>query len=171
MHLTRSCLAAAVGAVLVSCGGSASPSAPVPAATPTPVAVATPTPAPTPSPEPEGEAPVVNTNKPVRITLRLYVVEDPAARIVDYAIAPDGTPIVPVNYKFVLDIVAKDKKNKETRGSGNVIWHWSDDGIVDIENMSNVYHPTLRAAKAGPFCAVAELDEVFSNELCLQLRY
>ena len=84
--------------------------------------------------------------------------------------AADGTPIIPVNYKFAIDIIAKDKKNKETRGSGDVKWKW-DSNMVEVEKFSNVYHPTLRATKGGPWCATAELDEITSNELCLEFRY
>jgi hypothetical protein len=75
-----------------------------------------------------------------------------------------------VNYKFAVDAIAKDKKNKETRGSGNVIWHW-DDNMITVEKDDNQYHPTLRAIRGGPWCATAEMDNVVSNELCLEFRY
>jgi hypothetical protein len=175
----RFVVTAALGAAVLSCGGGggASPSAPAtPAATPTPVAVATPTPpAPTPEPTPPCptdpcEQPVERDTKPVRITLRLFVVEDPAGGVFQYKSDDDGTPIVPVNYKFRLDIIAKDAKNRETKGSGNVIWHW-DDNMIDVENIENVYHPTLRATKGGMWCAKAEMDDVVSNELCLDFKY
>jgi hypothetical protein len=37
--------------------------------------------------------------------------------------------------------------------------------------MNNIYHPTLRASRPGQFCAVAELDKILSNELCLEFRF
>ena len=170
--------AIAVATAAMSCGGG--PSTPVPLSTPTPVATtpaatATAPPAPTPAPTPPCptdpcEVPVERETKPVRITLRLFVVEDPAGGVFQYKQTDDGTPIIPVNYRFRLDIIAKDKKNKETRGSGNVIWHW-DDNMVVVESLENVYHPTLRAIRGGPFCVTAEMDDVLSNELCLEFRY
>lgn len=169
-------MAAALG-LFVSCGGggSGTPVAPAPLPTPTPAPAATPTPAPNPSPTPPCptdpcEVPVERETKPVRITLRLFVVEDPAGGVFQYKSDDDGTPIIPVNYAFRLDIIAKDNKNKETKGSGNVIWHW-DDNMVVVESLENVYHPTLRAIRGGPFCVTAEMDDVLSNELCLEFRY
>jgi hypothetical protein len=178
---TRHSFTMATGLILlVSCGGgggSGTPVAPAPVATPTPAPAATPTPALQPSPSPTPpcptdpcEVPVDRDTKPVRITLRLFVVEDPSGGVFEYKQDPDGTPIIPVNYRFRLDIIAKDNKNKETKGSGNVIWHW-DDNMIDVENLENQYHPTLRATRGGPWCATAEMDNVFSNELCLDFRY
>jgi len=106
----------------------------------------------------------------VRITLRLFVVEDPSGGVYQYQENAGGQPVIPVNYKFRLDIIAKDKKNRETQGSGNVVWHW-DDNMVEVVNLENKYHPTLLATKGGPWCATAELDDITSNELCLELRY
>jgi hypothetical protein len=169
-------MAAALG-LFVSCGGggSGTPVAPAPLPTPTPAPAATPTPAPNPSPTPPCptdpcEVPVERETKPVRITLRLFVVEDPAGGVFQYKSDDDGTPIIPVNYAFRLDIIAKDNKNKETKGSGNVIWHW-DDNMIQVESLDNVYHPRLRAIRNGSWCAAAELDGVTSNELCLDFRY
>jgi hypothetical protein len=163
-------VAAMLGVVVLSCGGGGAPSAPVVVATPSPVAVATPTPAPTPEPTPEGEPPVERETAPVRITLRLFVVENPDGSVYQYRENQEGLPIIPGGYHFRLDIIAKDKKNKETRGSGNVLWHWNDN-LIDVENMNNIYHPTLRASRPGQFCAVAELDKILSNELCLEFRF
>ncbi|HEX9886161.1 MAG TPA: hypothetical protein VGA70_06720, partial [Longimicrobiales bacterium] len=169
---TRSPIAAAVIAVFaVSCGGGRSPSAPTPTPTPVPTPAPTPVPTPTPEPSPEAEAPVVRTTKPVRITLRLYAVEDPAGRLVpDYEVLPDGTPVIPVNYRFRLDIVAKDNRNRETIGSGNVEWTW-DDNAVEVVNMNNIFQPRLRAVRPTRMTAYAMLDDVRSNELEVELRF
>ena len=165
-------MAAILGAAAVSCGGGGSPSTPVTVATPTPspVVVATPTPVPTPEPTPEGEPPVERETEPVRITLRLFVVEDGKGGVYQYRENPEGLPLIPVGYYFRLDIIAKDKKNKETKGSGNVIWHWDED-MIDEDNLNNIYHPRLRARRDGIFCAHAELDKIMSNELCQEFRY
>ena len=138
--------------------------------TPSPVVVATPTPAPTPEPTPAGEPPVERETEPVRITLRLFVVEDGKGGVYQYRETPEGLPLIPVGYYFRLDIIAKDKKNKETKGSGNVIWHW-DEPLIDEDNLNNIYHPRLRARRDGLFCAHAELDGIMSNELCTEFRY
>jgi hypothetical protein len=177
MRTTKTSAVMAAGFLLaVSCGGgSGTPVAPAPVATPTPVPAATPTPVPQPSPTPPCptdpcEVPVDRETKPVRMTLRLFVVEDPSGGVFQYRENADGMPIIPVNYKFRLDVIAKDKKNKETKGSGNMVWHW-DDNMIEVENLSNIYHPQLRATKGGRFCAVAKMDEISSNELCLEFRY
>jgi len=162
-------MTAVLATAVVSCGGSSNPITPAPVSTPTPVVVATPTPAPTPEPTPAGEPPVERETAPVRITLRLFVVELPGGLVYQYRENEDGWPIIPVSYQFRLDIIAKDKKNKETKGSGNVIWHW-DDPMIDVVNINNVYHPTLRALKPGPFCATAEMDNILSNQLCFEFR-
>jgi hypothetical protein len=164
-------MTAILATAVASCGGSNRPSTPAPVSTPTPVAVATPTPPPAPSPEPtpEGEPPVERETPPVRITLRLFVVEAPGGSVYQYRDNEEGWPIIPFSYQFRLDIIAKDKKNKETKGSGNVLWHW-DEPMIDVVNTNNIYHPTLRAIKVGPFCATAEMDGIESNKLCLEFR-
>src|SRR5712691_639652 len=156
MRTFETSVMAVLAATFVTCGGGggATPTTPIPAATPTPVAAATPTPvpaAPTPEPTPPCptdpcEVPVDRETAPVRLVLRLFVVEDPSGGVYQYRSNDHHQPIIPVNFKFRLDIIAKDKKNKETRGSGNVIWHW-DDNMINVENFENVYHPTLRATK------------------------
>jgi hypothetical protein len=177
MKSLRGSLTAVLATAAVSCGGGPSPSAPVPLATPAPVAIATPAPALAPTPEPTPpcptdpcEVPVERDTKPVRMTLRLFVVEDPAGGVFQYKSTDDGTPIIPVNFSFRLDVIAKDKKNKETKGSGNVNWNW-DENMIEVENLDNIYHPRLRAVRGGPFCVTADMDEVVSNPLCLEFRY
>jgi len=155
--------------VSVSCGGGGSPSAPTPAATPAPVAVATPTPAPTPEPTPEPEPPVTNTNPPVRITARLYLVEDPSGRPADYATTKEGTPIIPLGYRFRIDIVAKDRKNKETSGTGHPQWTFDPESLIDIETFSNEFQPRLRASRRGEFNVYATLDNISSNTITVIL--
>ena len=153
----------------VSCGGGGAPSAPVPVATPTPVAVATPAPAPTPEPTPEGEPPVTNTNPPVRITARLYLVEDASGRRVDYETTKQGTPIIPLGYRFRVDIVAKDKKNKETSGTGHPAWTYDPEHLIDVETFTNEFQPRLRASRRGEFNVYATLDKIQSNTITVIL--
>ncbi|HEY8150908.1 MAG TPA: hypothetical protein VIK51_18525 [Vicinamibacteria bacterium] len=161
-------MAAVLSVALVSCGGGRTPSAPVLVATPTPAPTPTPTPAPTPTPD-AGEPPVTNTNPPVRITARLYLVEDPSGRPFDYAIAKDGTPIVPLGFRFRVDIVAKDKKNKETSGTGHPEWTFDPEHLIDIETFSNEFQPRLRASRIGTFNVYATLDKIQSNTITVYL--
>jgi hypothetical protein len=158
-----------VSVASVSCGGGGAPSAPVPVATPTPVAVATPAPAPTPEPTPEPEAPVTNSRPPVRITARLYLVEDASGRRVDYETTKEGTPLIPLGYRFRVDIVAKDAKNKETTGSGHPEWTFDPEHLIDIVTFSNEFQPRLRASQRGLFNVYATLDKVKSNTITVIL--
>jgi hypothetical protein len=164
-------LAVLFGTTFAACGGGASsPTPAVVAATPTPapspVVVATPTP----EPEPTGEPPVTRTTKVTRITLRLFVVLDASGQITDYDTDDEGRPIIPLGYQFRLDIVPKDAKNKETMGSGEVVWHFDDESSIEVYNFVNVFHPRLRAARPGVFNVYAELDGVESNRMQLVFR-
>jgi hypothetical protein len=158
---------AVLSVTFVSCGGGSSPSTPVVVATPTPVP--TPVPTPEPTPEPEGEPPVDKTTPPVRITARLYVVEDPNGRQVDWQSTKEGTPIIPLGFKFRVDMVAKDKKNKETMGTGHPEWIFKPENLVDVDSFANEFQPRLRASKSGTFSVYATLDKIESNTITVIL--
>jgi hypothetical protein len=169
---TRTFLAAAILAcTTLSCGGGGTTPTVTPTPTPVPTPAPTPVPTPTPEPSPEGEAPVTRNTQPVRLTLRLYAVEDPAGNhFPNYQTTGDGTPIIPVNYRFRLDIVAKDSRNRETVGTGEVEWSW-DDNAVEVVNLNNRFQPRLRAVRASRMTAYAMLDGVKSNELTVEIRF
>jgi hypothetical protein len=167
MKLVRTSTVVVLAAVLAACGGGSSPSAPVVVASPTPVP--TPVPTPTPEPSPEGEPPVDKTTPPVRITARLYVVEDPSGHVYDYKSTKEGTPIIPLGYKFRVDITAKDKKNKETMGTGHPEWIYNPENLVDLDNFANEFQPRLRASRAGTFSVFATLDNIESNTITVIL--
>jgi hypothetical protein len=175
MKIEKSLGAAAVllAVSLAACGSDRSPTAPVVTASATPApAAAVPAPAPTPTPDagPTPEPPVTRTTKVSRITLRLFVVLDPSGQLTDYDLNEDKQPIIPLGYQFRLDIVAKDPKNKETMGSGNVIWHFEKEDSVEVQNFVNIFHPRLRASRVGAFTAWAELDGVQSNRMTFEFR-
>ena len=159
---------AVLSVTLASCGGGSSPSTPV-AVAPTPVPTPISTPAPTPEPTPESEPPVEKTTPPVRITARLYVVEDPSGRQVDWQTTKEGTPIIPLGFKFRVDIVAKDKKNKETMGTGHPEWVFKPETLVDVDSFANEFQPRLRASKSGMFSVFAKLDKIESNTITVIL--
>jgi hypothetical protein len=165
---------AALATTFGACGGGSSPTAAVPVAnaTPTPMP-SVPAPAPTPTPDAgptPAEEPVTRTTPVTRITLRLFVVLDHAGNITDYDTDDEGRPIIPVGYQFRLDIIAKDAKNRETAGSGEVIWHFEDESSIEVYKISNIFHPRLRAARAGSFTAYAQLDGVESNRMTFEFR-
>jgi hypothetical protein len=168
MKVVRMSTVAVLAAILAACGGG-SPSTPVVVATPTPIPTPVPTPVPTPEPEPEGEPPVDKTTPPVRITARLYVVEDPNGRVYDYKSTKEGTPIIPLGYKFRVDITAKDKKNKETMGTGHPEWIYNPENLIDVDSLANEFQPRLRASKAGTFSVYATLDKIESNTITVIL--
>jgi hypothetical protein len=161
-------MAAVLSVAFVSCGGGRTPSAPVVVATPTPAPTPTPTPAPTPTPD-AGEPPVTNSRPPVRITARLYLVEDPSGQRVDYETTKEGIPLIPLGYRFRVDIVAKDAKNKETTGSGHPEWTFDPEHLIDIVTFSNEFQPRLRASQRGEFNVYATLDKIQSNTITVYL--
>jgi hypothetical protein len=143
-------------------------------ATALPVAVATPTPAPSPTPvatEPshapapppceECEAPVTNTNTPVRLTIRVYKVED-----LDGKLVTGYTTEFPVGYKVTIDATAKDEDNHDTLGSTDVRFGVSDDSLVRIGGNHN-FQRKITAVRAGDLRVWAALDGVDSNILDL----
>ena len=95
-----------MGGLLVAACGSSTPvtptPSPVPTATPAPAPTPTATPAPTPTPDDGGEPPVTNTNPAARLSIRLYVVEDPGG---GYINNPDPNN-VPAGYTARIDVTA-----------------------------------------------------------------
>lgn len=162
---------AAVGVGIVSssgCGESTPPAAP------TPVAVATPAPSPTPvatdpshtpapPPCPTCEAPVSNTAPPVRLTIRLYKVEDAEGRLVD------GIPSsIPVGYKVTIDATPKDEDNVDTLGSGTVDFTFSEPDLVKISGQHG-FQKKMTVLAPGVIDVQAFLDGVESNILTVTL--
>src|SRR5215510_3350915 len=104
------------------CGGTASPTvastpsvAAAPTPTPTPSPSTTPVPAPTPTPCTLGlcEPPTTNTSRPVRLTLRLYAVEDGEGKFIeDFPANQD----IPTGYTARIDVTAKDEDDADTNG-------------------------------------------------------
>lgn len=128
--------AAAVVVALAAAGcGSATPAAPLPQPTPTPTLTPPPAPEPTPSPSPTPEAcedceePVSNTNPPVRLTLRLYSVEDGFGRFIPN---PNPEDPIPVGWYARIDVTAKDEHGDETNGSKPISWNWTNGFLMTV---------------------------------------
>ena len=149
------------------CGDSSNSST---GANATPVTVATPTPVPPPvatepahTPEPPPcsscEAPVTNTNPPVRLTIRVYKVEDLDGKIVA------GIPTsIPVGYKVTIDATPKDIGNRDTLGSGTVDFSFSNESLVRVSG-NHGFQKKMTVLRAGTIQVQAFLDGVESNVL------
>jgi hypothetical protein len=163
------------GALLIflSCGsGATTPVVPTP--TPQPVATPTPAPAPAPTPSPgpsscpQGtcEEPTTNTEKAVRVTLRLYTVEDGLGTFVSN---PDPTNPIPIGWYARVDVTAKDESGRETNGYGNVRFFVDPDYVVEVLG-SHTHQRRLRGLQTGDVVVWAELDGVTSNRVTLMFR-
>jgi len=154
-----------------SCGGSTSPvtsEPPVqvvasPAPTPTPPPVDEPSPAPTPPPCNGCEPPVTNTKPPVRLTIRVYKVQD-----VNGTLVAGIPPSIPLGYTVTIDATPKDAGNKDTLGSGTVDFTYSDPTLVDVGS-NHGFQKKLKVLGAGLLEVKASLDGIDSNTLVITL--
>lgn len=153
----------------VSCGGSTSPvtSEPtVPVSTPTPTPappVSQPSQNPTPAPCNGCEAPVTNTKPPVRLTIRVYKVQD-----VNGTLVAGIPPSIPLGYTVTIDATPKDAGNRDTLGSGTVEFMYSDPGLVDVSS-NHGFQKKLKVLGAGLLEVKASLDGIDSNTLVITL--
>jgi hypothetical protein len=153
----------------VSCGGS-SPVTPV-AVVPTPAPTPVPTPAPTPSPTPtpvaeicdDCEVAVTNRNSPVRLTLRLYTLEDGFGQFVRN---PSPLDVIKVGWFARLDVVAKDIAGDETNGNEEVVWHFSDESLIRVTG-NHTHQRRVKALAPGYVDVWATQEGVRSNTLTL----
>ena len=173
MRIRNLMVVVVIGATMaaVSCGGSTSPvtSAPTvpvvstPAPTPAPPVVNEPSHDPTPPPCNGCEAPVTNTNPPVRLTIRVYKVQD-----VNGSIVAGIPPSIPLGYTVTIDATPKDAGNKDTLGSGTVDFTYSDPGLVEVGS-NHGFQKKLKVLGAGLLEVKASLDGIDSNTLVITL--
>ena len=142
------------------------PIAPTPAP-PTPAPTAAPTPAPTPTPGPEicdeCEPIVTNRASPVRLTLRLYTIEDGFGKFVRN---PDPLAVVPLGWFARLDVVAKDAEGKETNGNEDIVWHYSDCCLAR-ESGNHTHQRRLKALAPGYLEVWVTQEGIRSNTIGL----
>ena len=161
---------APVVALIVSafagCGGPTEPVVPTPA--PTAPAAATPVPAPTPTPTPTPgvEPPVTNTNPAMRVTIRLYSVEDGAGNFFSNW---DPNEPIPPHYWARVDVTSKDKDNLETNGNGVVDFFVSTPRAVEVTG-GHTNQRRLRASEPVTTDVWATQDGVRSNILTLTFK-
>ncbi len=172
MRIRSLTVIALIGAAMaaVSCGGSTSPVTSEPTV---PVSTPTPTPAPPvanqPSPEPTPppcngcETPVTNTKPPVRLTIRVYKVQD-----VNGSIVAGIPPSIPLGYTVTIDATPKDAGNKDTLGSGTVDFTYSEPTLVEVRS-NHGFQKKLKVLGAGLLEVKASLDGIDSNTLAITL--
>ena len=156
--------------VMIACGEDTpvAPRPPVGQVSPTPAPTPTPTPTPEPTPTPteecDGCEPTVNNrNSPVRLTLRLYTVEDGFGKFVRN---PNPLDLIPLNWFARLDVVAKDAEGKETNGNEDVVWHFSDCCLAKVSG-NHTHQRRLKALEPGSLDVWVTQEGVQSNTLTL----
>jgi hypothetical protein len=180
-RLALSVLATSALFVLAACGSDSTVfptpvASPVPGASTAPATVPTqpvPTPAPTPVPTPapntctQGlcEDPTTNTDKVVRLTIRVYAVTDKGG-VLQGGFGDDS--VFPLGYKVTIDATAKDSLNRDTLGTGDVKFFFDDPALVNIGGNHN-YQRKLEVLQPGTLKVWASLDGISSNVLTLRL--
>ena len=162
-------VASALAVSLACGGGSAGPSNP----TPTPTPVPTPTPAPTPTPCPDGAC--SNSNAPVRVTLKLYLMWDPAGKLIEPTPEPFQQVLrepVPVGSKIRFDVVGKDANEKETNGQKNITYVYSEGRnlVEDIGIREEGFQKDVRVVEPGRFSVYVVFDGVASNSILFTFK-
>ena len=172
-RLGRTLALASVLAVLGSgCGSTQSPvtptTAPTPAPTPTPAPIATPTPVPAPTPCTQGlcEPPTTTSTQPVRLTLRLYSVVNPAGQWIQNIGEEDA---IPVSYTVTVDATAKDEKNRDTLGFNPVQWTFENAKGATVWG-NHTHQRRIKGEKPGTVLVTAYQDGVWSNTVALQFE-
>lgn len=153
----------------IGCGSSTSPAEPTPSApaatpAPTPTPVANPPQHdPTPPPCNGCEPPVTNTNPPVRLTIRIYKIQD-----LNGTVIAGIPPSIPLGYTVTIDATPKDANNKDTLGSGTVDFSFSDMSLIDVGS-NHGFQKKLKILGEGLLEVKASLDGIDSNTLVITL--
>lgn len=151
---------------LAACDSPTQTVVPTPAPTATPTPAPAPTPTPTPEPSPTAEPPVTNTSPAVRVTIRLYSIEDGAGNFIPNF---DPSQVIDLRYWARVDVTSKDEEGKETNGNGRVDFFVSTPRLVEVTGG----HTNQRRLKALEPVAVdvwATQDGVRSNTLTLTFK-
>jgi hypothetical protein len=169
--IVRRCHLLLVCASLTFACGGGTPVSPVsppvqatPAPTPAPTAAPTPTPTPTPDLCDECEPPTVNTAPPIRLTLRLYAIEDGLGF---FKKNPSLEDAIPVGWFARLDVVGKDANNDETNGSDDIEWQFSECCLARVSG-NHTHQRRLKVLEPGFLDVWVTQQGVRSNTLSLR---
>jgi hypothetical protein len=135
----------------------------VPAATPAPAPTAEP--GPTPEPCDGCEEPTTNDAPPVRLTLRLYTVEDGFG---NYIANPNPSDPIPIGWYARLDVVGKDADGRETNGSKPIQWFFTNGSLVKVSG-NHTHQRRLHVLAAGTVDCWVKQQGVESKPLTLHL--
>jgi hypothetical protein len=168
-------LAVVMAVAFAGCGGP-SPVTPTPQPTPTPAPTPAPTPTPLPEPTPvpsptpeacdECEEPVTNDNPPVRLTLRLYTVEDGFGRFISN---PNPNDPIPVGWYARLDVTGKDESGDETNGQRPPTWNWTNGFLMNVSG-NHTHQKRLRILGPGTADFWVRQQGVDSNRITLYFQ-
>jgi hypothetical protein len=121
---------------------------------------------PSPSPCTGCEAPTTNTEPAVRLTVRLYTVEDGLGNFVNH---PDPDQPIPILWYARIDATAKDQRNKDTNGEGSVRFFFEPDDVIDVSG-NHTHQRRVRGLQTSDVQVWATLDGVRSNVVTLKFR-
>lgn len=156
-------------ALAMACEGPSPTAPPQPTPTPVPAPTPTPTPAPAPEPTPEPcdgcEEPVGNTEPPVRLTLRLYTVEDGFG---SYIPNPKPEDPIPIGWYARVDVTGKDAEGRETNGSRPIQWFFHNEHLVKVSG-NHTHQRRLKALAPGFVDVWVRQHGVESNRLSLRI--
>jgi hypothetical protein len=163
-------------ALLASACGGTTPVQPITATTtlapapitvpPAPIVAPSPTPAPTPTPDCGlCEVPTTSTARPVRLTLKLFTVENGTGK---FWANPDVKEPIPLDYFARIDFTGKDEFGAETNGSADAEWHFSDPELVNVSG-NHSHQRRLKVLKAGTLDCWVTQEGATSNVLTLRL--
>jgi hypothetical protein len=101
----------------------------------------------------------------VRLTLRLYTIEDGSGRFVSQ---PDPAEPIPLGWYARLDVTGKDEENLDTNGEVEPEWHFSDASLVRISG-SHTHQRRLQVKGEGHLECWVTQQGVRSNTITLRL--
>ena len=107
-----------------------------------------------------------NTAPPVRVTIRLYTLEDGMG---NFIANPDPSVPIPRGYWARLDVTAKDEDNLETNGSGSVEFFFTNKRSIEVVGGHTNQRRVRALAPAVVECR-ASLDGVRSNTVTLTFK-
>jgi hypothetical protein len=102
----------------------------------------------------------------VRLTLRLYTVEDGFGKFIAN---PKPADPIPVGWYARLDVTGKDEKGDETNGARPPTWNWTNGSLMDVGG-GNTHQRRLKVLKAGSADFWVRQQGVDSNRITLYFQ-